>query len=75
MKQDNESIQISKDIKELVIERLRTLNKDSKILLMGFDKPLSVSEILEEVKKDTPLGKKIVEVQFKYIQMLTRGEI
>ena len=71
----NNKKEIKKGIKEIVIERLLTLNKDSKILLMGFDKPLSVKDLLNEVKKDSELGKKIVEIQFKYIQMLARGEI
>lgn len=62
-------------IKELVIERLRTLNGNSKILLLGFDKPLTVNELLEQVRKDSPLGRKIVEVQYKYIQMLAKGEL
>lgn len=69
------NIKIQQEIKELVIARLQTLNKDSKILLMGFDKSLSVSDLMDEVKKDTPLGKKIVEVQFKFIKMLATGEI
>ncbi len=73
MSENNPRIQ--QEIKELVIARLQTLNKDSKILLMGFDKPLSVKEILEEVRKDSPLGKKIVEVQFKYMQMLASCKI
>jgi len=71
----NNKKEIKEGIKEIVIERLLTLNKDSKILLMGFDKPLSVKDLLNEVKKDSELGKKIVEIQFKYIQMLARGEI
>lgn len=69
------NMNIEKEIKELVIARLQTLNKDSKILLMGFDKPISVGEMLDEIRKDTLLGKKIVEVQFKFIQILSRGEI
>ena len=69
---DNETYQ---GIKEIVIERFKTLNRDSKILLMSFDKPISVKEMLEEVRNDSPFGKKIVEVQFKFIQMLTKGEI
>lgn len=75
MRKNNNTEKIREGIKEIVIERLITLNKDSKILLMGFNKPLSVKDILGEVKRDTPLGKKIVEVQFKYIQMLASGEI
>lgn len=75
MRKNNNTEEIREGIKEIVIERLITLNKDSKILLMGLNKPLSVKDMLDEVKRDTPLGKKIVEVQFKYIQMLASGEI
>jgi hypothetical protein len=74
MKESNKNM-ISEGIKEIVLARLKTLDKDSKILLLGFDKPLSVKELIVEVKNDTPLGKKIVEVQLKYMQMLARGEI
>lgn len=75
MSKNNNTEEIEEGIKEIVIERLQTLNKDSKILLMGFNKPLSVKDMLDEVKRDTPLGKKIVEVQFKYIRMLATGDI
>lgn len=75
MRKNNNTEKIREGIKEIVIERLLTLNKDSKILLMGFNKPFSVKDMLDEVKRDTPFGKKIVEVQFKYIQMLANGEI
>ena len=75
MSKNNNTQEIEEGIKEIVIERLQTLNEDSKILLMGFNKPLSVKDMLDEVNRDTPLGKKIVEVQFKYIQMLAMGEI
>lgn len=72
---NNNTNEIKEGIKEIVIERLQTLNKDSKVLLMGFNKPLSVKDMLNEVKNDTPLGKKIVEVQFEYIKMLARGGV
>lgn len=67
--------EIYQGIKEIVIQRLRTINKESKILLMGFDKPILVKEMIDEVQNDSPLGKKIVEVQFQFIQLLVRGEI
>ena len=73
MVKKEESIQ--EGIKEIVIERLRTLNKNSKIFLMGFNKALSVKDMMDAVEKDTPLGRRIVDVQFKYLQMLARGEI
>ncbi|HIJ98153.1 TPA: hypothetical protein H1009_03625 [archaeon] len=66
---------ISKEIKEIVIARLKTLDRDSKILLLGFDDPLTVRDLVNEIEKGTPLGRKIVEVQFKFIQMLAGGEI
>ncbi|MFQ5620212.1 MAG: hypothetical protein ACE5FT_00040 [Candidatus Nanoarchaeia archaeon] len=61
-----------KDIKEIVIARLETLNKDSKIMLLGTE-PMSVKQLLEEVRKDTELGKQIVEVQFSFLRELARG--
>lgn len=63
------------EIKQIVISRLETLNKDSKIMLMGAEKPISVRELLEEVRKDSELGKKIVEVQFSFLRMLANGKI
>ena len=66
---------ITEGIKEIVLARFSTLNKDAKILLMGINKPLSVRDMIKEVKSDTHFGRKIVEVQYKYIQMLARGEI
>ncbi|HLD43775.1 MAG TPA: hypothetical protein VJB08_07375 [Candidatus Nanoarchaeia archaeon] len=63
----------SKEIEDLVIARLETLNRNAKVLLMG--KPITVAEMLEEVRNRTELGKRIVEVQFRMIQSLSRGEI
>ncbi len=61
------------EIKALVLARLQTLNKDAKILLMG--ESITVRKLIDEVENDSVLGKKIVEVQFSFLQMLTRGEI
>ncbi len=63
------------EIKAIVLARLETLNKDAKIMLMGRDRPITVRELIEEVEKDSALGKKIVEVQFSFLRMLTNGEI
>lgn len=66
---------INKEIKNLIIARLETLNPESKILLLGEKDPISVKDMINEVIKDSELGKKIVQVQFSYIKMLARGEI
>lgn len=75
MSQKKHSEEVNEEIKELVIARLETLNEGSKIILMDLNKPITVKDMLEEVKNDTNLGKRIVEVQFKLIQNLSRGEI
>ena len=69
------SERVSKDIRELVIARLETLNPESKILLMGEKEPISVSDMLKAVKEGSAFGEKIVEVQFAYIKMLASEEV
>ena len=66
---------INEDIKNLVLARLQTLNPDSKILLMGEKETFTVRDMMNEVKKDSELGRRIVEVQMSYIKMLASGEI
>lgn len=66
---------IKEEIKKIVIARLNTLNPDSKILLLEEKEPISVREMIKEVINDSDLGKKIVEVQYLYLKMLTSGEI
>lgn len=63
------------ELKQIVIARLETLNPDAKIIFMDKGEPISVSDMLDEVKNDSDLGKKIVEVQFAYIKMLASSEI
>lgn len=66
---------VREEIKNIVIARLETLNKDTKIMLMGLKKPISVKELLNAVKNDSEFGKKVVEAQFAFLKMLARGEI
>ena len=63
------------ELKTLVIARLETLNQNSKIVLMGKKDPISVRDMIEEVKKDSELGKKIIKVQYSYLKMLANSEI
>lgn len=75
MTEKNQDKGMDEEIKNLVIARLETLSKNSKIILMGFKKPLTVENMMDEIRNNSDLGKKIVEVQFKFIQQLSRGEI
>jgi hypothetical protein len=67
--------EVQEGIKEIVLARLQSINPNVKIMLLGIDKPLSVQDMMEEVEKDTELGKKIVKAQFEFIKMISRGEI
>ncbi len=66
---------IRKEVKEIVIARLETLNRDSKIILLGLGGSVSVAKLIDEVKKDSEFGRKVVEVQYAYLKMLTSGKI
>ena len=66
--------QINEDERNLVIARLQTLNPDSKILLMGKE-PITVKDMVNEIEKNSELGKKIVTVQLSYVKMLASGGI
>jgi len=66
---------IDDTIKEIIIARLETLNQNSKVLLLGEKEPISVKDMIQEIKDNSDLGKKIVEVQFAYMKMLVSGEL
>jgi hypothetical protein len=66
---------LRKEIKEIVLARLESLDKNSKIMLLEFEKPLSVNDLIKEVKNDSKFGKKVVEVQYTFLKMLASGEI
>jgi len=66
---------ITEEMKKLVIARFETLNPDSKILLLGEKEPISVRDLINEVKQDTLFGKQIVMVQSSYLKTLAFGKI
>lgn len=65
---------VREEMRNIVIARLSTLNPDSKILLLGVNHPISVRDMIKEVKNDSELGRKIIEVQHSYLKMLANGE-
>ena len=65
----------TEEIKNIIIARLGTLNPNSKILLMGESEPISVRDMVNAVREDSEFGRKIVQVQFSYIRMLTSGAL
>ncbi len=59
-------------IKELVLARLEVIPADASISV-GSMGSYSKDELIEAVKKNDELGKKITEIQLKYLQLLKKG--
>lgn len=68
-------MRIKKDIlvKKIVIERIKNMAPNVKIALGSKGGFLSKNELLNEVTKGTSTGKKIIEIQLKYMQALKEG--
>lgn len=66
----NEKFDLEREQKQLVLARLGTLNPESKLSLGG-NKEISVKEMIESVKKENDMGKKIVKVQMKMLKVLS----
>ena len=67
-----EKFDLEEEQKNLVLERFKTLNPDSKISLCGSGE-VTVKEIMEHVVKGDDFGKKVVKVQMNMIRVLTGG--
>lgn len=61
------------EIRNLVIERLKSISDESS-LMIGGEKKLTKSEMIESVKNNDEIGRKIVDMQMTYIRDLASGE-
>ena len=66
----NEYFDIEKEQKELVLERFKTLNPDSKLSLGG-SKEVTVKELISHVERGDEFGKQVVQVQIKMLKVLS----
>ena len=64
---------IQQDIKELVIIRLETMPSDKRISMQSGE--FSKEELIEHVKKEDKIGKKIIEVEMEFLRALKEGTI
>lgn len=64
---------IPEDIKELVIHRLETLPSNKKISI-GSQGGFSKEELIEHVRKEDTIGRKIVEVELEFLRALKEGK-
>ena len=60
------------EIRQLIIERLKSMPADKKISI-GADGDFTKDQLIEHVLKKDDVGEKIVEVQMSYLQALKTG--
>lgn len=70
-KKSNKNIS-DEDIRKLVIERLKILSSGKRISI-GSEGEFNKEELIERVKKDDNVGKKITEIQLEYLRSLKDG--
>ena len=63
---------MDEDIKKLIIARLEVLPPDKKMSI-GSAGEFTKDEIIECVKKENELGKKIVQIELEFLQSLKEG--
>lgn len=71
-KQSYKQVITDKEIRELVIARLRSLSSGRKISI-GSKGEFTKEELIRRVEKEDPIGKKIIQIQLSYLQSLKEG--
>ena len=69
MEEKNETQNPSEDMVNLVIARLETIPPNVE-LSVGGEGSFSIDELIERVRKQDNLGKKIIEMQLAYLRSL-----
>lgn len=65
---------LDKEIRQLVVERLKGIPSDKKIS-MGGKGDFTMEELIGHVEKNDDIGQKIVEIQLKFLQSLKTGAL
>ena len=71
MSEDN--FDLEQEQKQLVLERLKTLNPDSKISLGGGEE-FSVKDLIKHVEEGDEFGKRIIQAQILMIKVLSGAD-
>ena len=73
MSEKNQKIEEIK--KEIVIERLRQAPQTVKIAFGSMNEFMGRDELIEQVQKETEIGRRIVEVQLEYLKAFKKGKL
>ncbi|OGY96691.1 MAG: hypothetical protein A2122_00930 [Candidatus Liptonbacteria bacterium GWB1_49_6] len=66
--------EIDKEIKELVIARLKTLPDDKEVSI-GSDGEFTKEQLIDHVKKNDSIGQKMVDVEMNFLRALKEGAL
>jgi len=65
--------EISEDLKELVITRLELLSPEKKFSTGSNGKEFTKDELIEHVRKEDEVGRKIIEIEITFLRALKDG--
>ncbi len=65
---------IPENVKALVIARLETLPPNKKISIGSYGE-FTKNELIEHIKKEDEIGKKIVEIELEFLRAMKEGII
>ncbi|NQU83096.1 MAG: hypothetical protein HQ536_00130 [Parcubacteria group bacterium] len=73
-KKQESTSNLDEDIKELVTARLNVLSQDTCVSI-GSEGSFNRQELIEHVEQGSEVGKKIIEINMKFLQSLKKGEL
>lgn len=73
MSEENQEIKELK--KEIVIERLRQAPSTVKIAFGSLNEFMNRDELIEQIGKETEIGKRIVKIQLEYLKAFKKGAL
>lgn len=72
-KENSQVIEISEDLKNLVMARLDVLPSDRRIYIGDESKAFDKKELIKQVKEGTEIGKKIIALELTFLRALKEG--
>jgi hypothetical protein len=63
----NNSAELSQEIINLVVARLKTVPSNANLSVGGNKEPMAAEDLIKEVKEQTEIGKKIIESQLYFL--------
>lgn len=70
-----ENNSITQKEKELVIARLEVVSPELSFYVGGEDKSFSKQDLIEEINKDTNVGKEFIKTQLEFLRAMKDGSL